>query len=113
MAHIHHSVIDIAHRLADHDLVLSAGAHDFHDAVRVLQDFRVGFALVLQGKTQAGNAVGKADNVVFSSDIGQDDPGQTIVFVHSFLLLVMSGRTAAFVKASICRRLWNRARLFL
>ena len=58
MAYFHHRVVNVAHRLANDDLILTARLHDFHDAVGLLQNGGVGFAFVLQDKAQPGNAVG-------------------------------------------------------
>ena len=104
MADFHHRVIDVAHRLPDDDLVLAARLHHLHDAVGLLQNGGVGLALVLQDKSQPGDAVGQADNVVLAAHILQDDPCQTIVFVHgSFLLVSSCGvRIAALGSPGFC-----------
>ena len=88
VAHGAHRVIDLGHMVADDHHVLPARLDDGDDAVGVLEDVGLGFALVLQLEAEAGDAVGQGKDVGLAADVLDDDPRKTVVFAcHKRVLL--------------------------
>ena len=88
VAHGAHRVIDLGHMVADDHHVLPARLDDGDDAVGVLEDVGLGFALVLQLEAKAGDAVGQRDDVGLAAHVLDDDPRKTVVFAcHKRVLL--------------------------
>ena len=70
--------------------------NDLDDAVGLVEDVRVGLALVLELEAQPGDAVGDAVDVLLAAHILDDNAGQSIVLAsHGFLSFYCSFPTYA------------------